>query len=551
MSGILAEKPVGTEVYAAATSGATDSGTGATSSGAASGSPTDAIAWGSSVSDTEISVFFAENRDYVVRDGGVTYFSEGWNDYEIGQVTLAFRLIESVTNVTFTRVDGFFDADFVLGLDADEQMAPHRLGFFNPPGVPGYGRGMFNGTAWDRTPGGDLERGGVGFATIVHELLHGLGLAHPHDLGGESSVMSGVTGAFDDYGLYDLNQGVFTAMSYNEGIHTGTIGRAPGADGDWGAEAGPMALDIAVLQSLYGANMSHATGDDVYDLPGLNGTGTFWAAIWDAGGYDTIRYGGVLDAVIDLRPATLTYGEGGGGFISAVDDIAGGFTIANGVEIERAISGRGNDLIIGNGGDNVILARAGNDGVSAGMGDDIVRGGSGHDRLRGQGGDDVLIGEDGDDDLRGHDGADRLRSGKGDDFAAGGAGDDRIITHSGSDQVIAGGGNDRILTGPGNDLVNAGTGDDIVELGAGRDRFVFREGDGSDLIRDFDPRSDRLILDPGLIPDYSGPRDILSVAHRTDHGLALVFDSGDSIMLHGVMNAGALIDAFHCAPHLA
>ena len=34
----------------------------------------------------------------------------------------------------------------------------------------------------------------------MHEVLHGLGLAHPHDTGGTSTVMQGVRSDFDDYG---------------------------------------------------------------------------------------------------------------------------------------------------------------------------------------------------------------------------------------------------------------------------------------------------------------------------------------------------------------
>ncbi|MBV7380177.1 M10 family metallopeptidase [Maritimibacter dapengensis] len=550
MSEFRAEKPVVAVAYATDASGHADSGDGSETSGRVAETPTAAIDWGDTLSDTEISVYFAQNRDYVVSDSGTVYYSEGWNAYEVQQVTRAFRLIEAVTKVTFTQVDSFFSADFVLGLDADEQMAPHRLGFFNPPYYPGHGRGMFNGAAWDREPGGDLEIGGVGFATIVHELLHGLGLAHPHDEGGSSGVLSGVSNAFGDYGDFDLNQGVFTVMSYNEGLNTGTIGRGPGADGLWGVEAGPMALDIAVLQAAYGANMTHATGDDTYDLPGLNGTGTYWVSIWDAGGYDTIRYGGVFDCVIDLRPAKLDYSIGGGGFLSAADGIAGGFTIANGVTIERAISGRGNDRVIGNDADNLIVTRAGHDTVSGGAGDDVVRSGGGNDLLRGQDGNDLLLGGEGDDQLFGQDGNDRIKAGTGDDLATGGAGDDLIIAHAGSDQIIAGAGNDIIRANAGDDLVNPGTGDDTVQLGAGSDRFVFRSGDGSDVIQDFDPTCDRLILDPHLLPNPTDPRGILDVAFQTSSGVQLKFDSGDMIQLLGVMNSHDLISAFHVADHL-
>ena len=41
------------------------------------------------------------------------------------------------------------------------------------------------------------------------------------------------------------------------------------------------AVDIAVLQQKYGANMSFATGNDVYLLPSSNGSGTFYEITLD------------------------------------------------------------------------------------------------------------------------------------------------------------------------------------------------------------------------------------------------------------------------------
>lgn len=53
-------------------------------------------------------------------------------------------------------------------------------------------------------------------------------------------------------------------------------------------------------------------------------------------------------AYIDLRSATLEYTNGGGGYISYVAGVHGGFTIADGVVIENATGGSGADTLIGN-----------------------------------------------------------------------------------------------------------------------------------------------------------------------------------------------------------
>ena len=49
---------------------------------------------------------------------------------------------------------------------------------------------QLDGIGWEyEAPGtGALEQGGFGLITIIHELGHGLGLAHPHDKGGRSGV---------------------------------------------------------------------------------------------------------------------------------------------------------------------------------------------------------------------------------------------------------------------------------------------------------------------------------------------------------------------------
>jgi Ca2+-binding RTX toxin-like protein len=239
---------------------------------------------------------------------------------------LAFAQFSAVANVVFNVVADVADADFVMASGNTEEVG--GLGYWNVGGgtitVNGVdhvvdGVGVFNweGQGWDffGSPGG-LDRGGFGFVTLIDNIARGLGLAHPHDTDGGSTVMAGVTSPTGDYGDFDLNQGVYTTMSLNDGWHTAPHGLTPSDTYGW--QAGPMALDIAVLQEKYGANIATNLGDTVYELPQANSSGAFYQAIWDAGGTDTIRYGGNGHAVIDLRAATLQYEAGGGGFMSYV-----------------------------------------------------------------------------------------------------------------------------------------------------------------------------------------------------------------------------------------
>jgi Ca2+-binding RTX toxin-like protein len=145
-----------------------------------------------------------------------------------------------------------------------------------------------------------------------------------------------------------------------------------------------MAFDIAAIQDKYGVNEEWATGDDTYTLKDVNAAGTFYSSIWDGGGNDTIVYEGERDALIDLRAATLNYEVGGGGNVSFATGIFGGFTIANGVVIENATGGSGNDLLRGNSGVNALSGRAGNDTFFFGAdltAADLVDGGEGTDTL--------------------------------------------------------------------------------------------------------------------------------------------------------------------------
>ena len=258
-----------------------------------------AIDWGTRLPSNHITYYFVP--------GGGGHASPVGNvqpadfvPYEKQQFRLALELFETFLNVNFAEVGspGAGDLQFI-----SYRTGGGNLGAFGPPRTgPTSGIGVFNyaGFGWDyQSPGtGALEQGGYGFITIIHELGHGLGLAHPHDRGGGSPIFPGVTGSLD-YGDFDLNQGVTTMMSYNDGWKTNPDGLPPAFT--YGFEGAPMALDIAVLQRKYGANTNYHAGNDVYRLPEANDTGTFYSCIWDAGGRDRIMFNGTAPVFIDLH----------------------------------------------------------------------------------------------------------------------------------------------------------------------------------------------------------------------------------------------------------
>ncbi len=384
-----------------------------------------AIDWGTAVNHADPFVYY-----YFYGAGETTPFgdtSSGWSTYEEQQFRLAFDIYESFLDLHFFETDQSGKADFNLLTYAS---SGSTLGSMYPPGTgeqSGFGYFNYTGAGWDwNNPGtGGLEQGGYGFVTIIHELGHAFGLAHPHDDGGKSTILPGVTGPFGSYGKADLNQGVYTTMSYNDGWQTNPDGSPPSLD--YGYQGTPMALDIAVLQEKYGANTAYHTGDNTYRLPASNGSGTFYSCIWDAGGDDTIVYKGNRPATIDLRAATLKDAPGGGGFISHADRVFGGFTIAHGVVIENATGGGGDDYLRGNSADNVIKGKGGHDIIKGGAGNDMLRGSAAGDTIAGGRGRDSLNGGSGADVLKGEGSHDTLNGGRGRDTLIGGPGKDRFV----------------------------------------------------------------------------------------------------------------------------
>ena len=334
-------------------------------------------AWGqtSTASPVNITYSFGEG---VATSGTGTFIGASWFDSEKLAFETALNLFENVCNVDFSQTaytpSYANQSNTVFYLTPDSFWGGSGiLGMFEVPDgtyTSNYGYFGYEHPSWN-----NLNSGSYGFITIIHELGHGLGLAHPHDGGTEASATTfpGVTSS-SETGLYGLNQGIWTTMSYVDGWN-----QFPSNTTDYGYQSTPMAFDVAALQAIYGVNTSYQTGSDTYYLPTSNTIGTGWACIWDAGGTDTIsNEGSLIGSTINLNAASLV-GENAGGFVSKNAGITGGFTIANAVVIENAIGGDGNDYIIGNDANNSLDGGAGNDLISGSRGDDTIDGGAGYD----------------------------------------------------------------------------------------------------------------------------------------------------------------------------
>ncbi len=400
---------------------------------------------------------------------------------------------------------------------------------------------------------GDAGTRNYGFATMIHELGHALGLGHPFE--GPDAV-PGVT----------VQQSI---MAYDDDPYA-----TP-----WWRPTTPMIWDVAAVQYLYGANTSFHTGDDTYQF---SATGESLLTIWDAGGNDTI------DCSNQLHKVTIDLHDGAYSSIGSCNDGKAAFEnigIAYNCAIENAIGGRAADVLIGNALANDLDGRGGADSMSGGAGDDVYHVDNAGDlvtELTGEGSDRVessvtyqlsgnvealtLVGTAAngtgnglDNSIVGDALANVLDGKGGNDSMAGGAGDDTYVVDAAGDQVteLAGEGTDTVdaaidyalganlenltlltgaLAGTGNELANhiignsaantlqGGLGDDTLDGQAGSDTMQGDAGNDSYVV---DAAGDQ------IVELADGGTDSVSAA--VDYALG---DNLENLTLLGSAHAG-------------
>lgn len=233
-----------------------------------------------------------------------------------------------------------------------------------------------------------LDSSSFGFHTLMHEIGHSLGLAHPH-----SSIANGapnitadfaatVNIGFDQLGFNiasakDMNKEYFSIMSYDDVTPAG----AP----DTFAQT-PMILDVIALQGAYGEGIGSTGKSDNTITPGGDGGVVAYRTYFDTGGIDSIDLQNYQGGAYLHMGTSITGANHLVGVSMSTDDLkvmtSGGDPSSLRWfygEFENATGGDNSDVIVGNTFDNSIFGKGGNDHLAGGPGNDALDGGLGVD----------------------------------------------------------------------------------------------------------------------------------------------------------------------------
>ena len=221
--------------------------------------------------------------------------------------------------------------------------------------------------------------GSAGF-TLLHEIGHSLGMAHPHiaELPNGTRVLSTNFSqtafvGFQNLGftlnrIADMDKSYFTITSYHQTLASG--GQAYFAQN-------PMILDVIALQEAYGVGGGTTGSSNDIITPGSQGLVNSHRTYFDTGGNDTIDLqhytsGSYLHMGATIVGASYPVG------ISVSNSDAARMASGNDLEsvrwyygdFENAAGGTGADRIVGNSNNNVMKGNGGNDDFDGGLGRD-------------------------------------------------------------------------------------------------------------------------------------------------------------------------------------
>ncbi|MDV3456863.1 M10 family metallopeptidase C-terminal domain-containing protein [Sphingomonas sp. HF-S4] len=409
-----------------------------------------------------------QNLTYSFPTSGTNYNGSGYDTNGVSSYQLelgslqqaaaraAFAQISAATGLTFTQINetDAVHANIRISQTADTDVASAYGGF------PSDTRGVA-GDIWfgrNNQPFYDMAAQGTwGFATMMHEIGHTMGLKHGHQ-DYTFSDLSFYFGEFPRFGTQSLTPDrdgqAWSLMTYTP---------APFTNSNFAGEKVNqpqtyMQYDLAALQYMYGANYTTNATDTVYTWSAttgemfVNGVGQGAPAgnkilmtIWDGGGNDTLdlsNYGKGI--TVDLRPGAFsTFDQDQlanhlayqGLTALAPGNVAMSLLYNNDGRslIENAKGGIGNDIFVGNVANNILDGGAGSDTV-------IFTNTTGITVTLNDTNADVIVIHDGE--------TDTLRS---IENIGGTSGNDNITGNSQANVLVGGSGGADVLTGLGGD----------------------------------------------------------------------------------------------------
>ncbi|WP_413714068.1 M10 family metallopeptidase [Serratia marcescens] len=309
-------------------------------------------------------------------DGGLS----GLNTLQQTYAKASLQAWADVANITFKELNGVDrqDADIKIGFytasspsDFNYGILPYTRDNFNMPTIDFWGSDT-SGQVWFLHNNDNVNptHNSYGAQVYTHEIGHALGLEHPAPYNASDSISP----TYNESAQYAEDTNQFSIMSY---FSEGSANYNSDFNGYYASS--PLIDDIAAIQYLYGKNNTAFSGDTIYGFNSNTGRDYLSASndsvklifsAWDTSGIDTFDFSGYYDN----QRINLNHGA-----FSDVGGLKGNISIMKGVNIENAIGGHGDDIIVGNSLDNVIKGGEGNDFIFGGAGSDTLFGGAGGD----------------------------------------------------------------------------------------------------------------------------------------------------------------------------
>jgi Ca2+-binding RTX toxin-like protein len=302
-------------------------------------------------------------------------------------------------------------------------------------------------------------------------------------------------------------EGYTVELDLEDGLafHTGGVDTLIKIENAYGSVFADQLVGNALANRLEGSS-----GDDL--LVGRAGDDTLFggsgndALVGNAGadrlhggdGIDQLYYGeSAAGIVLDLASGTASGGDAEGDVFSGIENVFGTpyDDALYGNDLANALSGYdGNDTLLGRGGD---------DTLGGWFGNDLLDGGAGADTMSGDKGNDTYVVDNPGDTLfeSASGGTDLVKSSIGfllpanvERLALTGSGNINGTGNALDNRIAGNSGNNALNGGSGADSLRGRGGNDTLTGGGGADDFVFGDGDGFDIVTDFQNGSDRFDL---------------------------------------------------------